>query len=339
MKYFHFFETQAAHDAEYTRLSENYLEPWVAYTPQASLVTYNLPPADWSKEYLAIRAIEDGLIGHDSGCFYSTDNGESWSQLNNGSSIGVNAGDAVMFKRTAQSGGTFSSTGKIEVMGNAYSMIYGDNFIDVNDLSDRVGCLSGLFKNCYNLVSAKNLSLPAMILGEKCYDGMFYHCDSLVEPPKLPATTLAMQCYIYMFQYCSGLTTAPELPASVMADRCYYGMFRDCTSLTNAPELNSSSLNVYCYGSMFRNCTSLTTAPELPAITLVEGCYDSMFRYCSRLNYIKAMFTTEPTTAYTQNWVSGVPSSGTFVKNSVATWNVSGANGIPSGWTVQTASS
>lgn len=63
-----------------------------------------------------------------------------------------------------------------------------------------------------------------------------------------------------------------------------------------------------------------------------------MFRGCSKLNYIKAMFTTRPSIAYTENWVSGVASSGTFVKNSAASWDVTGVNGVPSGWTVQTAS-
>ena len=64
-----------------------------------------------------------------------------------------------------------------------------------------------------------------------------------------------------------------------------------------------------------------------------------MFYGCSKLNYIKAMFTTKPTTSYTNSWVNGVASSGTFVKNSSATWSVTGTSGVPSGWTVQTASS
>jgi hypothetical protein len=64
-----------------------------------------------------------------------------------------------------------------------------------------------------------------------------------------------------------------------------------------------------------------------------------MFNGCSNLNYIKAMFTTEPSTTYTNNWVNGVSASGTFVKNSTAQWNVTGVNGVPSGWTVETASS
>ena len=88
---------------------------------------------------------------------------------------------------------------------------------------------------------------------------------------------------------------------------------------------------------MFYGCTSLTTAPELPATTLVNSCYTQMFFGCTKLNYVKAMFTTRPGT-FTSNWLYNVSSTGTFVKNSAATWNLPGANGIPSGWTVQTAS-
>jgi hypothetical protein len=62
-----------------------------------------------------------------------------------------------------------------------------------------------------------------------------------------------------------------------------------------------------------------------------------MFLGCTRLNYIKAMFTTTPSATYTSNWVLNVSSTGTFVKNSAATWNVSGVNGVPSGWTIETA--
>jgi len=63
-----------------------------------------------------------------------------------------------------------------------------------------------------------------------------------------------------------------------------------------------------------------------------------MFYGCTKLNYIKAMFTTTPSDTYTSYWVRSVASSGTFVKNSAATWDVTGTSGIPSGWTVETAS-
>jgi hypothetical protein len=70
---------------------------------------------------------------------------------------------------------------------------------------------------------------------------------------------------------------------------------------------------------------------------LVSECYLFMFEGSTNLNYIKAMFTTKPGSGYTSYWVDGVSSSGTFVKNSAATWNVRGRNGIPSGWTIETA--
>ena len=154
----------------------------------------------------------------------------------------------------------------------------------------------------------------------------------------LPVTTLANGCYRYMFTGCTSLTTAPELPATTLADECYRSMFNGCTSLTTAPSvLPATTLTQYCYVTMFNGCTSLTTAPVLPATTLTDYCYDSLFYGCSSLNYIKAMFTTTPISTYTQNWVSDVAATGTFVKNSAATWNVTGTSGIPSGWTVQTA--
>ena len=111
----------------------------------------------------------------------------------------------------------------------------------------------------------------------------------------------------------------------------------DIVELINVPNLLATTLANYCYASMFNGCTSLTTAPELPATTLANGCYYSMFQGCTNLNYIKAMFTTTPSDTYTNSWVYGVSATGTFVKNSQATWIITGNYGIPSGWTVVTA--
>ena len=117
---------------------------------------------------------------------------------------------------------------------------------------------------------------------------------------------------------------------------CYY-MFAYCTSLTTAPELPATTLANYCYTYMFNGCTSLTTAPELPATTLADYCYSNMFNNCTKLNYIKAMFLTTPSNTYTENWTYNISSSGTFVKNASASWDVTGVNGIPENWTVETA--
>ena len=195
-------------------------------------------------------------------------------------------------------------------------------------------CYANMFNGCTSLTTAPEL--PATTLTSMCYNNMFYGCRSLTAAPELPATTLADNCYGNMFNGCRSLTAAPELPATTLAGSCYASMFRDCTSLTTAPELPATSLSTSCYAYMFYGCTSLTAAPELPAMSLVSSCYNQMFYGCRRLNYIKAAFTTKPSASYCSKWVSSVSSTGTFVKNAAATWNVTGTNGIPSGWTVET---
>ena len=104
---------------------------------------------------------------------------------------------------------------------------------------------------------------------------------------------------------------------------------------TNKTDLTGKD---YAFYNLFYQNTNIKSAKNLilPATTLASGCYQYMFYGCSSLNYIKAMFTTTPSTTYTSSWVSGVASTGTFVKNVAATWNVTGVNGIPSGWTVVT---
>ena len=192
-------------------------------------------------------------------------------------------------------------------------------------------CYRSMFNGCTSLTTAPEI-LPATTLASYCYQSMFNGCTSLTTAPELPATTLASYCYHSMFKVCTSLKTAPELPATRLANYCYREMFFGCTSLITAPEiLPATTLYNYCYYFMFRECTSLKRAPELPALSLVSNCYG-----CSKLNYVKAMFLTTPASSYTSYWLSSVSSSGTFVKNSNATWNRTGPDGIPSGWTVET---
>lgn len=195
-------------------------------------------------------------------------------------------------------------------------------------------CYNSMFYGCTSLTTAPEL--PATTLEKKCYNGMFYNCKNLVNAPViLPATTLSNRCYFSMFYGCTSLVNAPEIKATTLADECCYMMFYNCYSLTTAPELPSTTLTPGCYANMFVNC-DLTTAPELPATTLERNCYQNMFYGCSKLNYIKALFTTTPSSSYTGNWVVSVATDGTFVKNRDATWNVTGDDGIPSGWSVET---
>ena len=194
-------------------------------------------------------------------------------------------------------------------------------------------CYGSMFSNCTSLTSAPELL--ATTLKDFCYENMFHNCTSLTEAPELPATTLAERCYQHMFNGCTSLTTAPELPATTLASNCYNSMFYECTSLTTALELHATTLAERCYYGMFYNCTSLTTAPELPATTLAKYCYCSMFYNCSNLNYIKMLATDISASNCLFEWVSGVASSGTFVKHPDMESLPSGVSGIPEGWDIQ----
>ncbi len=246
-------------------------------------------------------------------------------------------------------------------------MFQGSNCVSASNLilpvNSCAAMFNSMFYNCTELINTPDLT--KINLTNSCYSQMFYGCTSLITPPQLPATTLTNYCYSSMFYGCTSLTTTPELPATSLASGCYNGMFYGCTSLTKAPELSATTLANYCYQSMFYGCTSLTKAPELPATTLATACYCSMFNGCtslieapelpsvnsmyedsysdmfngcSSLNYIKAMLTITPGAHLTTNWVSGVAATGVFIKNDSATWNVSGVNGVPTGWNVYTES-
>lgn len=211
-------------------------------------------------------------------------------------------------------------------------IVYGPTILPATTLAR--ACYGFMFSKCQNL---KNTPiLPATTLANACYSNMFYQCTSIVNAPELPAMTMASGCYYGMFGHCSNLVNAPSvLPATTLAEHCYENMFNECISLVNIPSvLPATTLAEACYAGMFAYCSSITTAPELPALNLVQECYKYMFQRCTSLNYVKAMFTTTPKKIYTESWVSGVASSGTFVKNNNAEWNVRGVNGIPSGWTV-----
>jgi hypothetical protein len=317
MKYLTLFEKHSDY-VDYTQ--GEYPLPNVSYCIREVEAHFHKAERDYSKEYLTFEAVEDTTFKFTkAGLSYSLDNGDTWAELAAETATPtVNTGNKILFKGTMTPSqvnigiGQFSGTGKFNASGNVMSLLFGDNFIGQTDLTGKDLAFGRLFYHNTNLVDAANLTLPATTLAENCYSEMFDGCTSLVTTPTLPANTLAVFCYSYMFQGCTSLTTAPKLPAPTLA--------------------------VYCYGSMFNGCTSLTTAPELPATTLVDNCYTEMFRGCSNLNYIKAMFTTIPPGSYTANWVSGVAATGTFVKNSAATWDVTGNDGVPSGWTIETAS-
>lgn len=111
------------------------------------------------------------------------------------------------------------------------------------------------------------------------------------------------------------------------------------TYLTDASEL---ILHPYTekelYMNMFNGCTSLVSPPTIYAPALTESCCDYMFYGCSSLQYIRLIVRDTSAYGALDSWVDGVPSTGTFVKHPDATLPI-GTDGIPNGWTVETATS
>ena len=127
----------------------------------------------------------------------------------------------------------------------------------------------------------------------------------------------------------TGFATATTIPSYSLQK-----LFENNTGLTDASDvlIPATSIDYVSMQYMFRGCTSLVKAPYFYEVALGGSSCRGMFSGCTSLNYIKCLATTAGE-GYTTDWVQGVASTGTFVKNPNTTW-VTGVNGIPSGWTV-----
>ena len=271
---------------------------------------------------------------------YSLDYGKTWTELANQTPVTIPGNGGICLIRGKLSGDNYNNWTtfyirdyNLECHGNIMNLCDYEN--PYNTIITYVYAFRHLFDGCSKLLTAP--TLPATTLTAGCYQQMFIGCSSLTTAPTLPATKLTNACYFQMFQGCTSLTTAPALPATTLAVNCYRQMFQGCTSLTTAPELPATKLEQNCYRGMFQQCTSLTSAPELKAATLADYSCRSMFYLCSSLNYVKCLATNISATECTLGWLDGVAESGTFVKaSSMSSWTT-GANGIPTNWTVQNA--
>ena len=293
-------------ETNYNTSKNSFDYPTVAYVEENEEVKWMTIKDKYKSKYLTFTALESGtftvrLSGH-------TDGGATLTSL----SYSLDNGDTWTTSTTEQ---TFKDE------------IYIELETTVMSANDTV-----LFKGVGSAAHATfTTNTPYNAYGNPM--SLFYGDDFR------NVTELWESCFVRMFSD-TPIVSAQNLylDFTTLASSCYYSMFYGCTSLTTAPVLPATTLASSCYKGMFQGCTGLTTAPELPATTLASSCYQQMFYGCSSLNYIKAMFTTTPSTSYTQNWVNGVAATGTFVKNSAATWDLEGVNGVPTGWTVQTAS-
>lgn len=187
-----------------------------------------------------------------------------------------------------------------DISGNIMSLIYGDNFIGQDVWTERNSGSSGSgFFSRSDIRNAENLILPATTLSERAYRYMFSQCIWLVSAPELPATTLSVGCYVGMFYNCPSLTKAPILPAPKLVKGCYGGMFAYCESLKY----------VKCYA----------TSLKIYSIDKMITYYDDIYGVWVESN----------------EWLSGITTSGTLVCKQVNGGKNPLEDYIPSTWSVE----
>ena len=261
------------------------------------------------KQYLKFIALEDGTFQYPQALEYSLDNGSTWVSLSAATPTPtIQAGSSILWRGTytpSNSSNSFTATGDFNASGNPKSVWAGDNFESATLVNN---AFYKMFNGCTKIIDASELVMPTDYVSQACCYEMFRGCTNLITPPNLPATTIAVNCYCGMFSGCTNLASAPALPATTTYRSCYEQMFRDCKELT--------------------------TAPVLPALSLAQTCYYYMFVNSSKVNYVKAMFTTIGSNSINM-WLSNVSATGTFVKNTNATWTNTGASGVPTGWTIE----
>lgn len=143
---------------------------------------------------------------------------------------------------------------------------------------------------------------------------LFQGCDKIMFVAKdlLPATVLTQSCYEGMFKNCYGLKNAPDLPASKLFNKCYAQMFKGCINLINTPILPARELAFKCYNSMFEGCISLRAPSQIFAQKLATKACNYMFYGCKKIKAIKVHFKHWINEA-NENWLS-TTEEGTFYK-------------------------
>jgi hypothetical protein len=290
---------------------------------------YSISRSTLSFDGFRIRAKEDNTTitfnytFNDSGIQYSLDDGETWTKYTIAFTLKANQVACIKGNRT-----------------NYKNEKANDQWWNPDDKP-----IFKANKLCYISGNIMSLLSDEDHLTESAFQGAFSRGGNAVtyididpdDPLILPATELAPRCYMRMFHNCTSLTTAPTFTVEKTAEKCCYNMFRKCTKLSHVGsiELPAKTLSIDCYRELFRECTNLKSAPILPAPTLVQECYRQMFS-SSGIKSIVCLATDISATNCLNEWVSGVPSSGTFyTAPGMTNAFPSGAHGIPSGWEVE----
>lgn len=263
---------------------------------------------DYSQDYLTFEIIRGGTViwtqngaaSSGKNIQYSIDFGKTWTTISSysGMTLNVVSGQIIKFKSDQKS----YSIPYIYNAGGVVKTIYANAHFEGT-------AVFNVYGNMKSMLNDNSVLQPG---NPQTLAWFFDRCNIIDAKNLILPSSMMTKCFQYMFYYCTLLRTVPKLPETTLAEGCYY--------------------------SMFVGCKSLTTAPSLPATTLAENCYYNMFGGCTSLKKITCLATDISARNCTSNWVSNVPSTGTFVKAaSMNNWTT-GTSGIPENWTVVDAS-
>lgn len=224
------------------------------------------------------------------GLSYSTDDGETWTNISAGGSVTIRENEKILMKSSdGLSTGSndyfnFSMSEAYSVSGHIASL-WGYKYANMTTLPAN-GCRS-MFESSDKLLEANIDFTGITYIGDYACNNMFYGCSSLTTVPKLSSITNIGNSALYqMFMRCTSLTTPPNLSGITSIQiGGFYQMFYGCSSLISAPSLarvtyiRSSGCN-----GMFAYCGSLTAAPDMSSVKTIEtnGCTE-MFMSCISL--------------------------------------------------------
>lgn len=184
---------------------------------------------DYENEYFTIVALEDGEFNvckpiNVEYMYYSLNN-EEWVEITDAVSFPIKKFDKIKFKGNGNYSSDMCSSifnlQKFNAEGNIMSLIYGDDFIGKKSFSTY--SFGGEFQYLFahsNIVSAKNLILPAIELTQTCYRYMFSGCKYLIQAPTLNAPKLVKGCYESMFEDCESLIDIKMMALDISAENC-----------------------------------------------------------------------------------------------------------------------
>lgn len=271
--------------------------------------TFNLTVTDWENENFTMRALTSGNIEIDmkttakSGHLaWKKNNANSWNYIFVSNykvvgSIPVAVGDYITINLNVHFGGGSSDPQYTGIFVNStcrYDIMGSiESMIPSNTSS-----LSQMFRNDTNVISAKKLYIK---FDPFKFNPSYQSCGG-------------------MFQDAVNLTYGP-----VIADMGIYcgSMFQGCTSLL---EVTGEFYNTMGVANMFDGCSRITIVPDFNFTGLSAP---DIFNNCSSLQRIKCLFYSGAGENFDYVFGTGLPSTGTFIKNSQQTYL-----NIPSGWTV-----